>query len=55
MCHGKRRLDIHEKYSLVALKENEALWEPDVDMNIILKQSWEFYRVTGVPVSLFSV
>lgn len=55
ICHGKRCLETHKKCSLVELKENEALWKLDADMKIILKQSLELYRVTGVSVSLISV
>ena len=55
MCHGKIRLDIHKKFFLVTLKENEVLWKPDADTKIILKQSRALYRVTGVSVSLISV
>ena len=47
-------LEIHKKCSLVALKENEALWQLDADMKIILKKSLEVYRVTGVSVSFIS-
>jgi hypothetical protein len=55
MCHGKRRLEIHKKCFLVALKENEALWKPGADMKMILEQILELHRVTGVTVSLISV
>jgi hypothetical protein len=51
MIHGQPNV----KCSLVALKENEAVWKTYADMKIILQRTLELYKATGVSVSLFSV